>query len=76
MQQPDGTVEPASSVPVPVMPSIVAECSKFELAGGGYRVDTIVAQNNITMDQFLSWNQAIPRDDPVAWSGYWVCVGV
>lgn len=67
---------PASAVPVPVMPSITANCTKFELAGGGYRVDTIVAANGITMDDFLSWNSYIDKTNPVAWADYWVCVSV
>lgn len=76
VQAADGTIEPASAVPVPVMPSITANCTKFELAGGGYRVDTIVAANGITMDDFLSWNSYIDKTNPVAWEGYWVCVSV
>ncbi|TVY81775.1 LysM domain-containing protein [Lachnellula suecica] len=76
VQAADGTVEAASAVPVPIMPSITSNCTKFELAGGGYRVDTIVAQNNITEDDFLSWNAYIDKTNPVAWEGYWVCVSV
>jgi hypothetical protein len=54
----------------------VSNCTQFELVGGGseYRVESIVAANNITMDQFLSWNQYLDRTNPGAWEGYWVCI--
>ncbi|EPE35580.1 LysM [Glarea lozoyensis ATCC 20868] len=70
-----GTVESAEKIPVPVMPSITSNCTTFELAGNGLRVDAIVQQNGITMDGFLSWNAYIDKTNPVAWDGYWVCVG-
>lgn len=66
----------ASAVPVPIMGGIVANCKKFEYAEGGLRVDTIVAQNKITMDQFLSWNTAVDKNFPSVWAQYWCCVGV
>jgi len=66
----------ASAVPVPIMSGIVTACNKFEFAGAGLRVDTIVAQNSITMDQFLSWNTAVNKDFPSVWADYWCCVGV
>ena len=74
IQPPSGTVVPASDLPVPIMPSITPNCTKFELAGDGYTVDSIVQQNNITLDQFLGWNAYIDKNNPVAWAGYWVCV--
>lgn len=56
--------------------SIVSNCTQFELVGSGieYRVGSIVAVNNITMDKFLSWNQYVDKTNPTAWEGYWVCV--
>ena len=57
------------------MPAIVANCTTYELAGAGYRVDRIVAQNNVTLEKFLDWNTYVDRTDPVVWAGYWVCVG-
>lgn len=65
----------ASAVPVPIMGGIVAECNKFEFVGSGLRVDAIVAQNNITMDQFLTWNTAVDKTNPSVWAQYWCCVG-
>ncbi len=56
--------------------AIVSNCNQFELVGNGseYRVESIVAANNLTMDQFLSWNQYVDKTNPTAWEGYWVCV--
>ncbi|TVY43802.1 LysM domain-containing protein [Lachnellula occidentalis] len=76
VQEPEGTVEADTSNPIPQMPNIVSNCNSFELAGGGYTVDTIVASNNISEDNFLDWNPYINKTAPVAWEGYWVCVGV
>ena len=76
VQAATGTVVDASAVPVPIMGGIVAECKKFEYAGAGLRVDAIVAQNNITMDQFLTWNTAVDKTFPSVWAQYWCCVGI
>jgi hypothetical protein len=57
------------------MGGIVSNCTTFEYVGSGLRVDAIVAQNNITMDQFLDWNRAVSAENPSAWAEYWVCVG-
>ena len=56
--------------------SIVSNCTHFELVWNGseYRVGSIVAANNITMDESLSWNRHVDRTNPTAWEGYWVCV--
>ena len=70
-----GTVVAASAVPVPIMPEIVSNCTEFEyIDDSGIRVDTIVAQNNITMDEFLDWNQYVDPTNPYVWAEYWVCV--
>jgi hypothetical protein len=78
VQSAPGTVEPASEVPVPIMPSITSNCTQFELVGAGsdYRVESIVQQNGITMGEFLEWNAYVDKQDPSAWEGYWVCVSV
>ena len=70
------TIVPASDIPVPIMPGIVDNCAKFELVGGGLRVDAITSDNNIILDDFVSWNTLVKKDDPVLWDGYWVCIGV
>ncbi|KAH8674777.1 hypothetical protein BGZ60DRAFT_404796 [Tricladium varicosporioides] len=72
---PAGTVVPSSAIPVPIMPQIVSTCTKYEFVGNGLRVDAMVAQNGITMAQFLAWNPAVDKTNPSAWAGYWVCVG-
>lgn len=56
--------------------AIVNSCTQFELVGSGseYTVESIVAANNITMDQFLSWNQYVDKTNPTAWEEYRVCV--
>lgn len=79
IQNPEGTVKSADNpldLPIPQMPSIVSNCNKFELAGGGFTVASIEAQNNISNADFLAWNPYIDSTNPVAWAGYWVCVGV
>jgi hypothetical protein len=75
VQAASGSVESADKVPVPVMPSITPNCTTYEYAANGLRVDAIVVQNGITMDEFLSWNSYIDKDNPSAWDRYWVCVG-
>lgn len=75
VQPADGTVESATKIPVPVMPSIVSSCTTYELVGAGQTVDSMVAANNLTLDNFLTWNAYIDPTNPVAWGGYWVCVG-
>jgi hypothetical protein len=54
----------------------VSNCTQFELVGNGseYSVESIVAANNVTMDQILIWNQYVDKTNPMAWEGYWVCV--
>jgi hypothetical protein len=56
--------------------SIVSNCTQYELVGSGskHRVENIVASNNITMDEFLAWNQHVDKTNPTAWEGYWICV--
>ncbi|CAG8950961.1 hypothetical protein HYFRA_00006358 [Hymenoscyphus fraxineus] len=76
VQSAAGTIVDASAKPVPVMPSITSACKKFELVGSGQRVDSMVAENEITLDDFLTWNAYIDKTNPVAWDGYWVCVGI
>ena len=78
VQAAPGSVVPASQVPVPVMPSITSSCTQYELVGSGsdYRVESIVAKNGISMEQFLNWNQYVDRTYPTVWEGYWVCVSV
>jgi len=76
VQPAEGTVEPASDIPVPIMPEITSDCKEFELAGSGYTVDAIVQQNNITLDDFLDWNVYLNKTAPYAWEGYWVCVAL
>ncbi len=77
VQPPAGTVESKDRVPVPQMFPVSTACNKFELAGAGYRVDTMVKQNNITISDFISWNGwVVDKSNPIAWEGYWVCVGV
>jgi hypothetical protein len=51
--------------------SIVSNCTQYELVGSGskYNVENIVASNNITMDEFLAWNQHVDKTNPIAWVG-------
>jgi len=74
VQAATGAVVNADAVPVPIMSGIVTTCKKFEFVGSGLRVDAIVAQNNITMAQFLEWNKAVDQNSPTVWAQYWVCV--
>lgn len=78
IQSPDGSVVPASALPVPIMPAITSNCTTFELVGAGsaYNVANIVAANGITKGDFLNWNPYIVGNATTAWDGYWVCVGV
>jgi len=76
VQAAEGTVVSADAIPVPIMGGIVSTCTTYEYVGtSGLRVDAIVAQNGITMDQFLEWNTAVDPTNPVVWAQYWVCVG-
>lgn len=82
-QHPDSTVLETDNLnptelPVPVMPSIVAECNKYFLAGSGQRVDTISGLVGESIEDILDWNPAIDRTaaTPSTWAGYWLCVGV
>ncbi|KAH8600903.1 hypothetical protein B0O99DRAFT_589778 [Bisporella sp. PMI_857] len=75
VQAATGTVVDASAVPVPIMGGIVGNCTTYEFVGSGLRVDAIVAQNGITMDEFLEWNQNVDKNTPTVWAEYWVCVG-
>lgn len=58
--------------------SIVSNCMQYKLVGSGskYRVENIVASNNITMDEFLAWNQYVDKKNPTDWEGYWTCVSI
>lgn len=57
-------------MPVPIMGGIVDTCTTFESMGSGLRADAIVAQNDITMDEFLTWNTAVDSTTPTVWADY------
>ncbi|KAF2792775.1 carbohydrate-binding module family 50 protein [Melanomma pulvis-pyrius CBS 109.77] len=64
--------------PVPVQPGIVTNCTKFEYTDsqGSPTLATILSSNNITKEQWNSWN--VPTQDPTqdwaSWAGYFSCV--
>jgi hypothetical protein len=73
-----GDIWTPSEIPVPVMPGIVANCSKFEYtdATGVPTLAKILADNGISKQQWNSWN--VPTQDPEAdwavWAQYFSCV--
>ncbi|KAF2755988.1 hypothetical protein EJ05DRAFT_478036 [Pseudovirgaria hyperparasitica] len=81
VQSPDGTIVGTTDLnptqlPVPVMPSIVEECNRYFLAGSGQRVDAIAPAAGVSVEDILSWNPTLDKENPVTWAGYWLCVGV
>ncbi|KAF1977828.1 hypothetical protein BU23DRAFT_550508 [Bimuria novae-zelandiae CBS 107.79] len=73
-----GDIWTPEEIPVPVMPGIVPNCTKFEYtdAAGSPGLASILTENGITKEQWNSWN--FPTQDPEAdwavWAQYFSCV--
>ncbi|KAJ4356278.1 uncharacterized protein N0V89_004309 [Didymosphaeria variabile] len=73
-----GDIWTPEEIPVPVMPGIVSNCTKFEYtdATGVPVLANIFTENKITKQQWNSWN--FPTQDPTAdwaaWAQYFSCV--
>lgn len=73
-----GDIFTPDQTPVPVMPGIVDNCTKFEYTDstGFPTLPTIFSTNNITKQQWNSWNFKTqdPDADWASWAGYFSCV--
>ncbi|KAJ9619629.1 hypothetical protein H2203_008410 [Taxawa tesnikishii (nom. ined.)] len=73
-----GYYENATAIPVPIMPQIVKNCTRFEYIGDDSlpTLATILEQNHISKTQFNTWN--FPGQDATQdwapWRGYFSCV--
>ncbi|KAJ4298006.1 hypothetical protein N0V90_005905 [Kalmusia sp. IMI 367209] len=73
-----GDVWTPEQIPVPVMPGIVSNCTKFEYtdAKGVPTLASLLTENKITKQQWNSWN--VPTQDPTqdwaVWAQYFSCV--
>lgn len=80
IQQPVGTIVETANLgateqPVPVIYGTSGSCAKYQLAGEGVYMYNMVADNNITNEQFLEWNPNVNGTDPMIQAGYWYAVG-
>lgn len=66
-----GTHESADQIPVPLYPNTIDTCTEYEIVGPGMRIDTIAAENNVTVNQLGAWNGNATAS---LWEGYWACV--
>lgn len=73
-----GDIWTAAQNPVPVMPGIVANCTKYEYTdvNGVPILANILTENSISKVQWNQWN--VPTQDPTqdwaAWAQYFSCV--
>ncbi|KAL4962768.1 uncharacterized protein BDV14DRAFT_210410 [Aspergillus stella-maris] len=65
-----------SSVPSPIMPSTVADCTKYYYVVADDTCESIEAAYGITADQFNAWNPYVGTSCTGLWLHYYVCVGV
>ncbi|KAF2664612.1 hypothetical protein BT63DRAFT_443672 [Microthyrium microscopicum] len=74
-----GSLAPASDLPVPLEPGTIASCQTYAYVddSGDPTGATLLQQNGITKEQFLSWNNGSTTQvdgNIVNWAGYYVCV--
>jgi hypothetical protein len=73
-----GDIWTAEQNPIPVMPDIVPNCTKFEYTDstGVPRLDAILRQNAITREQWNRWNvpSLDPSGDHFQWAQFFSCV--
>lgn len=64
--------------PVPVMPGIVSNCTKFEYTDGDGKpgLSGLLKENDFTKEQWNEWNFPTqdPQDDWAVWAQYFSCV--
>lgn len=73
-----GDIWTAEEIPVPVMPGIVSNCTKFEYTDstGKPTLASLLTENGITKQQWNSWNFPTqdPTEDWAVWAQYFSCV--
>ncbi|KAF2708410.1 carbohydrate-binding module family 50 protein [Pleomassaria siparia CBS 279.74] len=73
-----GDIFTPDQTPVPVQPSIVSNCTKYEYTDrtGLPILATVLSSNGITKQQWNSWNFPTqdPEEDWASWAGYFSCV--
>ncbi|KAF3479684.1 LysM domain-containing protein [Arthroderma uncinatum] len=62
-------------IPQPLMPGVVANCTKYHLTKEGETCFSITQEAGITFDQFRSWNTEVGAYCNI-WLNYYVCIGV
>ncbi|KAF2277583.1 uncharacterized protein EI97DRAFT_375226 [Westerdykella ornata] len=73
-----GDIWTAEQTPVPIQPSIVANCTKYEYTDstGNPTLQTILTTNKITKQQWNTWNGHAdePNEDWASWAQYFSCI--
>ncbi|KZF20520.1 carbohydrate-binding module family 50 protein [Xylona heveae TC161] len=65
----------SSTVPSPLMPSTLTDCSKYYQIQNGDGCWDVEQNNGISADQFNSWNPYVGSNCQNFWPGYYLCVG-
>ncbi|KAH8885953.1 hypothetical protein GQ53DRAFT_876206 [Thozetella sp. PMI_491] len=68
------TTTPTSSIPSPLMPSIVSSCQIYYQVESGDSCYSIEQAKSITLAEILAWNGYVDASCDSLWLGYYVCV--
>lgn len=54
---------------------MTGECKKFYRVKAGEYCDKICKDNNISIEEFISWNPAVAPDCTLVMKDYYYCIG-
>ncbi|KAL2820056.1 hypothetical protein BJX63DRAFT_418597 [Aspergillus granulosus] len=70
------TTSTTSPTPTPTQENISKNCTKFHKVESGDQCGTLASDNDISLDDFYSWNPDVGDECKSLWLGYFVCVGI
>ncbi|KAI8941627.1 hypothetical protein NX059_002840 [Plenodomus lindquistii] len=70
--KPDNGIE----TPESIQPGLTDNCAKFVFVNVGDSCAQLLADNDITIEQFYSWNTGVGEDCTTMWGGASHCVAV